>query len=254
MATGDQADIVARMRAVLPPTWFPLPNSDGTSNSPILDGLLNGAAAAGAWLYSLLQNVILQTRIATATAPFLDGIAADFFGTNLVRQPLEGDPTFRARIRATLLLPLGTRAGIIAALTSLTGKTPRVFEPWNTQDAGAYNTGSPLAYNVGGGYGSLLLPAQVFVTAYRAAGDGIREVAGYYGTGNLTGSGGYGVGAVEYGSPSMIAGHVTDAAIYATVNSARAAGVTAWVAISDGYLPSGPAPLGEFILGKNQLL
>jgi len=31
----------------------------------------------------------------------------------------------------------------------------------------------------------------------------------------------------------MIEGQVTDAAIYATVNNARAAGVVAWVAISN---------------------
>jgi hypothetical protein len=79
----------------------------------------------------------------------------------------------------------------------------------------------------------LLLPAQVFVTAFRPNGSGIAQVAGYYGTGNHAGAGGYGVGAIEYGSAAMIAGQVTDAAIYATVNTARAAGVTAWVAISN---------------------
>lgn len=238
MATGDQADIVARMRAVLPAQWFPLPSASGVSTTPILDALLNGAAAPGAWLYALIQNVILQARISTATGVFLDGIAADYFGTNLQWHVAEGDPAFRARIKATLLLPLGTRAGIIAALQILTGRTPRIVEPWNTGDTGGYGASgsdawSGLAYGFAGCYGSLLLPAQVFVTAYRPNGSGIAQVAGYYGTGNHTGAGGYGVGAIEYGSAAMIAGQVTDAAIYATVNTARAAGVTAWVAISN---------------------
>lgn len=232
MATGDQADIVGRMRAVLPAAWFPLPSAAGVSTTPVLDALLNGAAAAGAWLYALIQNVILQARISTATGVFLDGIAADYFGTNLQRNVAEGDPAFRARIKATLLLPLGTRAGIVAALQILTGRTPKIVEPWNTGDTGGYDEGA-LAYATAGCYGSLLLPAQVFVTAYRPSGSGIAQVAGYYGTGNHTGPGGYGEGAIEYGSAAMIEGQVTDAAIYATVNQARAAGVTAWVAISN---------------------
>lgn len=478
MATGDQADIVGRIRAVLPAGWFPAPASDGTSTSPILDAFLNGAAAAGAWLYALIQNTITQARISTATGPFLDGVAADFFGTNLQRNIAEGDPAFRARIKATLLLPLGTRAGIIQALQFLTGRTPKIVEPWNTGDTSAYGEGTfaygyaapgtvldyrpsdatyidgtgtlqevgpnvlrplysgstlvgnliegaatnyvrnpraegalagtpgtlPTDWGVGlgaglsssvvgtgtyqgvpyidiavsgtstatglalnlyltlpnislssastwtlsawlqvvagatpngevelhfeedgsgptypgtiiaspstwtrysetttmdypthttftgevwvsvtsgdvvdftlrigapqieesgavssvilppvgapgistraadttwtaeagdGCYGSLLLPAQVFVTAFRPNGSGIAQVAGYYGTGNHNGPGGYGVGAIEYGSTSMVEGQVTDAAIYATVNQARAAGVTAWVAISN---------------------
>jgi hypothetical protein len=232
MATGDQADMVARLRAVLPASWFPQPQASGASATPVLDAILNGAGAAGAWLYALIQNAVAQARISTASGVFLDGIAADFFGSNLQRHVAEGDPAFRARIKATLLLPLGTRAGMTQALQILTGRTPRIVEPWNTGDAGGWNEGV-LAYGAAGCYGSLLLPAQVFVTAYRPDGSGIAQVAGYYGSGNVTGPGGYGAGAIEYGSAAMIEGQVTDAAIYATVNNARAAGVVAWVAISN---------------------
>jgi hypothetical protein len=232
MATGDQADMVARLRAVLPASWFPQPAASGASASPVLDAILNGAAAAAAWLHALTRNAVAQARICTATGVFLDGIAADFFGAGLQRNVAEGDPAFRARIKATLLLPQGTRAGMMEALRILTGRTPRIVEPWNTGDTGGWSQGA-LAYGAAGCYGSLLLPAQVFVTAYRPDGSGIAQVAGYYGSGDPTGPGGYGAGAIEYGSAAMIEGQVTDAAIYATVNNARAAGVTAWVAISN---------------------
>lgn len=231
MATGDRADMVSRMRAVFPTGWFPRPASSGAGTTPILDALLSGAAACGAWLYDLIQVTVAQARLATASGPFLDGVAGDFFGTNLPRLSGEGDDAFRARIKATLLLPLGTRAGIVDALTILTGRAPVLLEPWNTGDTGGYNLAR--GYDVAGAYGSLALPAQVFVTAYRPTGSGIAQVAGYYGQGNATGPGGYNLGAIEYGAQADVAGQVTDAAIFATVDRARAAGVTAWVRISD---------------------
>ncbi len=227
MATGDQADIASRIRAVLPGGWFPRPAATGASQTPVLDALLAGAGAAGAWLYGLIGNAMAQARIATASGVFLDGIAADYFGNRLQRNLAEGDPAFRARIQATLLLPLGTRQGIMRALQVLSGRTPRIVEPWNTLDTGGYD-GPTLAYGTAGAYGSLALPFQVFVTALRPDGSGIAQVAGYG-----VGPGGYGAGAIEYGSVAMIEGQVTDAAIYATVANATAAGVTAWVAISN---------------------
>ena len=227
MTTGDQADMAGRIRAVLPASWFPLPAADGTSATPVLDAVLAGAGAAGAWLHGLLGSVASQARIGTASGVFLDGIAADFFGNNVQRLVAEGDTAFRARIRATLLLPLGTRAGITQALRILTGRTPRIVEPWNTADTSGYGQAT-LGYGAAGAYGSLLLPFQVFVTAYRPDGSGIAQVAGYG-----TPPGGYGAGAIEYGTGAMIEGQVTDAAILATVANATAAGVTAWTAISN---------------------
>ncbi len=232
MATGDQADIAGRIRAVLPAAWFAQPGATGLSRTPVLDALLAGAGAAGAWLHALLRGAVAAARISTASGVFLDGIAADFFGSTLQRQVAEGDPAWRARIQATLLLPLGTRAGIDQALRILTGRAPRIVEPWNTGDTGGYG-GPALAYGAAGAYGSLALPLQVFVTAFRPDGSGIAQVGGYYGSGNSTGPGGYGVGAIEYGSAAMIEGQVTDAAIEATVARATAAGVTAWLAISN---------------------
>ena len=77
--TGDQQDMLARLRAVLPTRWFP-------DSAPVLDGLLSGLASGWSWAYQQLQYVKAQTRIATATDVWLDIIAHDFFGNRLVRR------------------------------------------------------------------------------------------------------------------------------------------------------------------------
>src|SRR6185312_15726155 len=100
--TGDQQDMLARIKAVLPARWFP----DG---SPVLDGLLDGMAAGWTWAYELLQYVKQQTRLTTATDVWLDIIALDFFGKRLVRRANQGDAGFRLRIQRELFRERGTR-------------------------------------------------------------------------------------------------------------------------------------------------
>ena len=223
MAIGDQGDMQARIRAVLPNGWFP----DAT---PVLDALLAGLGAAWAWVYSLILYAQAQTRIASATDVFLDIIAADFFATKMLRRPGEPDATYRGRIGANLLAPSGTRAALVRRLSLLTGRAPAIFEPTRPDDTGAYATGS-LGYGVAGAWGSLALPYQVFVTAYRPQGSGIAAVAGY-GPGNGW-AGGYGVGPIEYASLAMAAGQVTDAEIQAAVAETMPAASIAWMRISD---------------------
>jgi hypothetical protein len=67
---------------------------------------------------------------------------------------------------------------MIQALTDLTGRAPAIFEPQRPADTGSWD-GPTLAYNTAGGYGSLLLPFQYFITAYRPTGVGVANVAGY---------------------------------------------------------------------------
>ena len=74
--TGDQQDMMARLRTVLPTRWFP-------DSAPVLDGLLSGLASGWSWAYQQLQYVKAQTRIATATDVWLDIIANDYFGNRL---------------------------------------------------------------------------------------------------------------------------------------------------------------------------
>jgi hypothetical protein len=210
MATGDQSDIILRLKATLP-SWF-------GDNTPILDALLQGLAWAGSFAYSLISYAKLQTRIKTATDGWLDMIAADFFGSFLARAANQSDASFRER---------ATRKSIIAVLQDLTGRTPLVFEPQRPADTGAYSAPNS-GYGVAGGYGSLLLPYQAFVTAYRPSGTGIPLVAGYG-----ISTGGYGVASrADLASMDMIQGAVTDADIYAAIDSVKPAGTTVWTRIT----------------------
>lgn len=217
--TGDQADFLARIKALLPNGWF-------RDETPILDAVLGGIAWALSFIYGLTAYAKLQTRIATATDGFLDLISFDFFGNSLPRKLQELDSAFRARIQAELLLQRATRYGLIRALQILTGRTPIVFEPARPLDTGAYNC-NIWGYNAAGGYGSLQLPFQAFVTAYRPIGQGIPNVAGY---GNPEGA--YNTGSqTEYANPSMILGAVTDSDIYAAVDSVKPAASIIWTQI-----------------------
>lgn len=140
MATGDQTNILARLKTLLPPGWFPASSSGQTSPTPILDGILSGFSAIAAYGYSLIQYVKNQTRIATATDGWLDIISLDLFGGALPRNPGELDPAFRARIRANLFLPANTRAALQAAVQSVTGYPVRMIEPWQPNDNARYGS------------------------------------------------------------------------------------------------------------------
>ncbi len=228
MSVGDQEDFVSRIRMVLPNGWF-------RDSTPILDGLLNGIAWVLARVFSLIGYARLQTRILTATDAFLDLTSFDFFGTTLPRKTGETDAAFRVRIQAALLLERGTRSGLVNVLTLLTGNAPRVFEPARPADTGAYNTNT-MGYNVAGGYGSLQLPYQTFVIAYRPVGQGIPYIAGY---GNPRGA--YNVGGqAEYVNPGMVSG-VTDADILNAIDSVKPVGTVVWTAIENPQ-PAGTQP------------
>ena len=216
MATGDPSDFLSRLKSLLPANWF-------KGSTPILDGTLSGIASALSAVYSLAAYARLQTRIATATDGFLDLIAFDFFGYTLPRAGNETDANYRKRIQAQLLVERGTRRGLIQALTLLTGRAPVVFEPARPADTGAYNTNT-MGYNVAGGYGSLALPFQSFVTAYRPQSEGIPNVGGY---GNP--QSGYGVGGA-YVNPAEATG-VTDASIYQLIDAVKPLNAIVWTRI-----------------------
>jgi hypothetical protein len=223
--TGDQADFLQRLRAVLPGRWFP-------DVAPVLESLLSGLASGWTLIYGSLQFVRAQTRIATASGVWLDIIGLDFFGLSLSRRPDEGDASYRRRIQLELFRERGTRAAVTSVLGDLTGRSPVIFEPARTTDTGGYGSaaaaGTGLSYGLAGGWGSLQLPFQSFVTAYRPVGSGIALVSGWG-----QGAGGYGVGSIEYGNLDMIEGQVTDADVMAAVASVVSVASTAWVAIGN---------------------
>lgn len=260
--TGDQEDILKRLKAVLPP-WF------GT-DTPIMDAVLSGPAKAFSSIYTLVQYAILQTRIATATDGWLDIIARDFFALGFRRRKLEPDATYRSRILDEILRARSTREAVSKALFDLTGVEPDIFEPARIADTGALGVLAPASFALSGliegqiglsvdstiitvdsdiatvdsgsvtttlktyqgFYGSYNLPCQFFVTAYRPLGAGIPNVAGYTTIDLHTALGGYRSGSIMYASSSLLSGPVTDAEIYATVARTVAAGVTAWTRIS----------------------
>jgi hypothetical protein len=215
---GDQADMVARLRAALPGRWF-------GDVAPVLDGVLAGVAAVWTAIHDQLRAAIAQTRIATATGSFIDMIALDFFGSRVRRRVAEADDPFRVRVLREMRRERGTRAAVIAALVDLTGRVPQVFEPARPGDTGAWN--GQIGYGVAGRWGSLMLPRQCFVTAFRPAGQGIAQVSGWGGT-----IGGYGIGAVCWADHTAIGGQVTDTDIAEAVADVMPAASIAWLRIS----------------------
>lgn len=226
MATGDTTDIARRLKRALP-RWFGADNGP----TPVLDALLDGIATGLSFIHSLIAYSNLQVRLATATGGWLELWANDFFGGQLIRSPGQGDDSYRAAIRARLMRPAGTRAALIQAITALTGQAPRVFEPMNPTDTGAYNEGH-LAYNRAGGYGSLTSPYEAFVTVYRATASGPSYIAGYNISTGAYSQGSLGSRAAYVGADSM-QGSVLDQDIYDTIEAVRAAGITVWVAITN---------------------
>jgi len=221
MANGDQSDIAGRLSSILPPSWFPAGSANETA-------LLQGPAAVLSWCYSLIVAAKTQIRIATASGMFLDLMAFDFFGRAFMRRPGQSDASLSTGIRKELLRARGTRPAMVQALVDLTGVAPSIFEPTKPSDTGGYQ--NALGYGLAGGYGSMLMPFQCLLTAYRPATSGIPFAPGY---GNS--AGGYGI-ADEYASIANVVGAVTDAQIYARIASIASIGTVPWTQL----LPSAP--------------
>lgn len=221
---GSAANLLDRVRKVLPRRWFQW-------GPPIRDALNGGLSDLAAWNYSLIGYAKAQTRLATAYGIWLNIWCYDFLGMTLTRGGLQDD-TFRALIRATVLQERVTRAGMIAAVTALTGNVPWVFEPWNTGDAGGWGnkasgiiSGGQFGYGVGkGGWGNLYLPGQIFMKVFRGSPSGVPNVAGWG-----TVAGGYGVGAIAWVNSKTAQVGVTDEMILDLINLTKPTGVTVWV-------------------------
>ena len=238
MTTGSSSDIVSRVRKLIPRGWFQW-------GAPIRDAILGGLSDSSAWLYNFIGYARAQTRLATAYGIWLDILAYDFLGRTLTRGG-SPDATFRALIQATILQERVTRKGMIAAVTTLTGHAPWVFEPWNTFDTGAYSSpnvgGSKygsMGYGIGqGGYGNMNLPGQAFMKVTRSASSGVPGVGGY---GNNIG--GYGSGSVEYAGPQIALGGVTNDMINRLISLTKPTGSTMWVAVGVFPSPQAKRPL-----------
>lgn len=214
MTIGSISDILSRLKAQIPSSWFKL-----SSN---FDATLQGPAWALSTIYNQITYATLQTRIATATDGYLDLIANDFFGTNLPRLANEQDGAYRARILANLFVKGPTRANMSAVLALVTGRVPDIFEPSNTTDSGGWD--GAFYWDTGVGKWGAPMPYQAYVTAYRP----------------LTNS--QSLGELDswrwsfdsYGAWSDLPiTAVTDAAIIAAVESTRMTGTITWLRIVD---------------------
>lgn len=225
MATGDQTDMQARLKAVLPSAWFKNP-------APIKNALLAACGWMHAQSYALLNYVKQQGRVASASDVFLDIAARDYTGTRVTRRLQETDESLRTRLQAALLPSAATRSAMQTRLTALTGTTPEIFEPTQPADTGAYGYGG-LGYNASGGYGSVLLPFQAFIRLKRPVFQGVPYWAGYNGNASMPAyaPGGYGVGLLAYSNIAQAFDGVTDAEIYQTIEAVQAVGSTVWAQI-----------------------
>lgn len=211
--------MIGRLRAVLPARWFP-------DSAPVLDAVLSGLAGVWAVVYAQLQYVRMQTRIGTATGPFLDMVATDLFGSRVRRQIGEDDNGLRRSVGLELLRERATRMTLREVLSELTGRPPVIFEPAHAPDTKAW--GAACGWGVAGGWGSLSMPFQCMVTAFRPQGGGVSTVAGW---GISAGS--WGGGTIEYASASMVSEHVDDEAILSAVARVMPAATIAWLRISN---------------------
>lgn len=214
MATGDQADVAARLRALLPKSWFP-------KTAPNLDASLQGAAWALSSIYTQFTYIKLQTRIKSATDGWLDMISGDFFGTSLPRLTNETDGAFRARILANLFVKGPTRSCMYNVLYLLTGRAPTIFEPSNPKDSGGYDGAA--YFDVAGAWGDPAV-CQSFVTVYRPLGS----------SSDLGEFDEYTLSYDSFGYFSDTAyNDITDDALIAAVEATRALGTVVWMRISN---------------------
>jgi hypothetical protein len=215
----NAANVQWWLKSVLPSRWF----SDST---PVLDALLAGLAVGWALVHTALDYLRQQTRIATATDSWLDIISGDLFGKRLPRQLSENDNTYRLRIAKEIIRERCTRLAVSEAILDLTGKLPLLFETANCSDTGGYGSFSSgfsnrVGYNISGGWGSLSLPFQVFLTVSCPESNGISALPGW-----CTPAFGYCEAQSGYGTASN---QVTNDDICRAILGVLPVGVTAWV-------------------------
>lgn len=133
-----------------------------------------------------------------------------------------------APVTGAVLSWTGSYVSAIQSTTvNVTGQTFAGGDGLTTSFSLAPKYGYAIGYGAAGAYGSLLMPYQCFVIAYRPLGTGIPNVAGYG-----ISTGGYGQASqAEWASLSMIQQAVTDADIYAAIDSVRPAATIVWTNI-----------------------
>lgn len=214
---GDSLDIFSRLKVQIPKSWF------DDELSPYIDSLLQGAAVNDAFIYSFITFAKAQTRIKTATGNYLDLIARDFFGSNLVRKTSENDDAFRVRILLALFQEKATRSGVSNAVKALTGSAPEIIEPFMPYDTGAYDVNG-YGYDAAGYY-SENLNNQVFMKVKINYTNTANSVYGY------DSGGAYDMASNSaYLDQSKLFSGVTQQNVLDVINATKAQGIVVWVA------------------------
>lgn len=231
--TGSSADIQDRIIKVIPKKWF-------SWVAPGRDAIIGALSDPSAWCYNWIQYARAQSRLATSYGIWLDIFSYDYLGRFLPRGGMS-DGVYKVLIKATILQERVTRAGMVSALTTLNGTVPKIFEPWNTGDTGAYSSASPTGFKCGqfgygvgnGGYGNMRLPAQAFIDIKRGANSGIPGVGGY--TNNVAG---WGVGKLEYAGSVLALTGITNSIIYKLIANTKPTGAIMWTRIGATAIPA----------------
>jgi hypothetical protein len=195
---------------------FDLLNAAG-SNSYTGDGV-SGLYVWGAQIESgATQTSYIPTTTAAVTAT--DYVLASNGAVTFAAPPAQGSAlTWTGSYTSAIQ---GTTVSVNAAPFS-TG------DGFSTQFTIAPKYGYFGGYSSVGAYGSVLLQYQAFVIAYRPAGAGIPYVAGYGSS-----PGGYSQASrAEYADLSLTQNTVSDADIYAAIDSVKPAGTIIWTNIS----------------------
>lgn len=219
MAIGDSNDQLARLQRLIPPQW----PGDGDT---LWRSVLGGFASIKAWLYDAIGFARLQTRVKTATGGFLDAVSTDFLGNDLPRNNGEADDSFRTRILLDLFRERATRPAMTEVLLDLTGREPHIFEPARIADTGSLNAPT-MGYGAAGAYGSLRLPFESFVEAYRPINVGVPRLSGY----NVSAGGYDSASALAYVDADQTQSGITDAAILYAINRTKPIATIVWVRI-----------------------
>jgi len=233
--TGDQADILKRLKTYVPP-WF------GAGDTPVLDGVLTAAAFLLAQAYAFYAYARLQTRILTATGFWLDLIAEDFFGDDIKRKAGQSDASFRAYIIANLLRPRATRPAMASILLAISGQPAIIFEPNRPADTGAWRSPTSPGYWRVMRWGSLAVPFTCLITAFRPLARGGLAGSLFFNAPQASAfatplSRGY------YNSLSLDRVTVDDDDIYRAIDRTKVAGTICWTGLSSGvYAPPNPYP------------
>jgi hypothetical protein len=247
MATGDQTDILARLKSYLPRGWF-----GDLTQAPIITALLTGIASVFSTIYLLVMFFWAQTRLDTSSGGWIDIWASDFLGTSLPRKNGESDAGYIARIKIAIFQKRATRPAMEAVLTQLTGNAPIIFEPARPYDSGCLGANTGVASFCGvARMGSLACPFSALITVYRPQVSGGSAGAAYTGAPAWSAL----AAPLSHGYTGSLADEITAASdddIYAAINATRP--IATYIGVCITNIGASPSLLGTtFVLGESVL-